>query len=53
MPPGKFSATKINITGKKSVEKETFRLTEALFADDTTLYGEMKCYMAKKLLKAA
>ena len=24
----------------KSTERETFRLTEALFTDDTTLYGE-------------
>ena len=40
MEPGKFSSTKSTLQATKSIEKETFRLTEALFADDTTLYGE-------------
>ena len=40
MAPGKFSSTKSTLRATKSIERETFRLTEALFADDTTLYGE-------------
>ena len=38
--PGNSLPPKSTLRAIKSVERETFRLTEALFADDTTLYGE-------------
>ena len=40
MASGKFSSTKINITDNEKYRKKALRLTEALFADDTTLYDE-------------
>ena len=38
--PGDSLPPKSTLRAMKSVERETFRLTEALFADDTTLYVE-------------
>ena len=38
--PGKSLPPKSTLQATKSIERETFRLTEALFADDTTIYGE-------------
>ena len=38
--PGNFLPPKSTLRAITSVERETFRITEALFANDTTLYGE-------------
>ena len=38
--PGKSLPPKSTLQAIESVEREMFRLTEALFANDTTLYGE-------------
>ena len=38
--PGNSLPPKSTLRAIKSVEREMFRLKEALFADDTTLYGE-------------
>ena len=38
--PGNSLPPKATLQTTKSIERETFRLTEALFADNTTLYGE-------------
>ena len=38
LAPGEFITTKINEKAIESKERETLRFTEALFADETTLY---------------
>ena len=38
--PGNSLPPKSTLRATKSIERETFKLTEALFADDTTLYGK-------------
>jgi len=54
LEPGKFSSTKSTLQATKSIEKETFRLTEALFADDTTLYGEKdEMVYGKEIVKSS